>query len=61
MISPLPRYAPSSGHMKTRSVDLGYYNAESYGISYKVRGLCSNHENMDIMDNVSSAGCKKNE
>lgn len=35
---------------------LGYYNAESYGISYKVRGLCSNHENLDIMENVAVYG-----
>lgn len=32
--------------------DLGYYDSESYGISYKVRGLCNDLSNIDIMDKV---------
>ncbi|CAN0489095.1 unnamed protein product, partial [Scytosiphon promiscuus] len=27
---------------------LGYQGTEAYGISYKARGLCHDHSNMDI-------------
>lgn len=36
--------------------ELGYNGAESYGVSYKVRGLCDDHSNLDIMDEVSVWG-----
>lgn len=33
-----------------RTSDLGYDAAEAYGISYKARGLCNDHSNLDIFD-----------
>eukprot|EP00904_Undaria_pinnatifida_P000986 jgi/Undpi1/10889/HiC_scaffold_3.g01415.m1 len=35
---------------------LGYNGAESYGVSYKVRGLCDDLSNLDIMDEVNVWG-----
>lgn len=32
------------------SADLGYDASESYGISYKARGLCKDQTNLDIYD-----------
>lgn len=32
------------------SLDLGYSASESYGVSYKARGLCKTLENLDIFD-----------
>ncbi|CAN0188440.1 unnamed protein product, partial [Discosporangium mesarthrocarpum] len=35
---------------------LGYYYSESYGITYKVRGLCKDLSNLEIFDKVSVRG-----
>ncbi|CAM9492604.1 unnamed protein product, partial [Choristocarpus tenellus] len=35
---------------------LGWYNSESYGLSYKVRGLCKDLSNEDIFDSVKVTG-----
>lgn len=32
------------------TTDLGYSASESYGLSYKARGLCKTLENVDIFD-----------
>lgn len=32
------------------TTDLGYSESESYGVSYKARGLCKTLENVDIFD-----------
>ena len=37
-------------------LELGYNDSESYGVSYKVRGLCEDESNLDIMDTVSVWG-----
>lgn len=36
--------------MFNKPPDLGYEAAESYGISYKARGLCNDLTNLDIFD-----------
>lgn len=38
------------------SSDLGYEAAESYGISYKARGLCNDLTNLDIYDDDNGYG-----
>lgn len=36
--------------------DLGWYDSESYGIAYKVRGYCKDNSNPEIFDTVSVTG-----
>lgn len=38
------------GLLSVRVADLGYDASESYGLSYKARGLCNDHSNLDIYD-----------
>ncbi|CAM9718148.1 unnamed protein product, partial [Laminaria digitata] len=32
---------------------LGYQGTEAYGISYKARGLCKDHSNLDIYNDYN--------
>lgn len=43
---PHPRKCPPASIL----VDLGWDNSESYGVSYKARGLCKTLSNLDIFD-----------
>lgn len=36
--------------------DLGWYDSESYGITYKVRGFCKDSSNPEVFDAVSVRG-----
>lgn len=36
--------------------DLGWYDSESYGIAYKVRGFCKDLSNPEMFDDVSVRG-----
>lgn len=36
--------------------DLGWYDSESYGISYKVRGFCKDLSNPEMFDEVNVRG-----
>ena len=36
--------------------DLGWYDSESYGIAYKVRGFCKDLSNPEIFDEVNVRG-----
>lgn len=36
--------------------DLGWYDSESYGIAYKVRGFCIDHSNPEIFEDVAVTG-----
>lgn len=47
-----PRYAS----LCITRPDLGWYDSESYGIAYKVRGYCKDHSNPEIFDLVSVTG-----
>lgn len=47
--TPSPR-VPSCVAHSFSSADLGYAASESYGISYKARGLCKDQTNLDIYD-----------
>lgn len=38
------------------SSDLGWYDSESYGIAYKVRGYCKDGSNPEVFDMVSVRG-----
>ncbi|CAM9244630.1 unnamed protein product, partial [Choristocarpus tenellus] len=42
--------------IKSEIAYLGWYNSESYGIAYKVRGLCKDLSNEDIFDHVKVTG-----
>lgn len=37
-------------------VDLGWYDSESYGIAYKVRGYCKDHSNPELFEEVKVTG-----
>ena len=45
-----------SNHLVTNLADLGWYDAESYGIVYKVRGFCNDGSNPEVFDDVEVTG-----
>lgn len=40
--------------------DMGWFDSESYGLTWKVRGLCTDLSNLDVFDRVSVYGDIKN-